>query len=168
MAISSFMIQQALRDLRVWRCTTGAGSPCLNYHRNYPTESNMAMEYPPFIDDVSISTSIDIWYDMIWYDIWIYMIYDLWFMIYDLCFMIYDTWYMKHDTWYWYCYGMVWYGMDVWMYGCMYIIVYIIILIGYFPASHVWANPRVSTCLFFDQSCLLHHDQGLLPLLTWA
>ena len=74
------------------------------------------MEYPPFIDDVSISTSIDMWYDMIY--------------------MIYALWYMIHDTWYWYC--MVWYCMDVWMYVCMYIIVYIIILIGYFPASHVW------------------------------
>ena len=63
----------------------------------------MAMEYPPFIDDVSISTSIDMWYDMI------YMIYALWYMIHD-------TWYMKHDT----DTGIVWYGI-VWMYGCMYV-----------------------------------------------
>ena len=65
------------------------------------------MEYPPFIDDVSISTSIDMWYDMIY--------------------MIYALWYMIHDTWNMILilvlYGMVLYGcMDVCMYvyNCIY------------------------------------------------
>ena len=79
-----------------------------------------------------------IWYDMMWYDIWHIIWYDviwcdmIYDMICDIWYVICDIWYMIYDMiWYdmiWYdmiWYDMIWYDM-IWYYMIWYVIWYVI------------------------------------------